>query len=554
MPNRNHYDFVIVGSGFGGSVSALRLSEKGYKVLILEKGQRLTAEDFPESNWNLKRWLWFPSLNWRGLFNISLFRHLTVFSGVGVGGGSLVYGNTLPIPNEKFFKAPSWSALADWQQELKAHYQTARRMLGATENQYSTFTDEALNEVAHDIGREKSFHPTCISVYMGKPGLTVPDPYFNGHGPDRTGCIYCGGCMIGCRFNSKNTLDKNYLYLAEKFGCTIQADTQVVEIAPQKANAGYVLKAVKSEGWLKRHHKTITADKVILSGGVLGTVPLLLKLQSKKNCLPNLSRTLGRFIRTNNEALIGVVSPDSKQDFSKGVAISSIICTDDHSHMEPVRYSKGSGFLRTLIYPHSPGNNVWHRLLYGLKEIIKSPKLWLKVLFVKDFAVKSQILLYMRSLEATLSLKRTTGLVRLLGIKTATELDDGQAPQAFIPEATSLAKKFAEKVNGTLVSLITESIMGIPSTAHILGGCCMGKSVDSGVINSRHEVYNYPGLYVIDGSAVSANPGVNPSLTITALAERAMSFIPENRRTTSEHDRFAKSSNPKYETEDTNFY
>lgn len=525
--HEQHYDWIIIGSGFGGSVSAHRLTQKGYEVLVIEKGRRFKPEDFPRTNWDLKRWLWNPALGLKGIFQMSFLKHMTVYHGVGVGGGSLVYANTLPTPKSPFFKAKSWAHLADWEKELAPHYETARRMLGAATNPVMTRGDQVLREIAEEMGREDHFHPTEVAVFFGEAHKRVPDPYFGGEGPDRVGCTFCGACMTGCRVGAKNTLDKNYLYLAEKHGAEVVPETEVTAIRPLD-EGGYRIETKASFG--KARTNTLTADRVILAGGVMGTIPLLLRMKEDSNGLPRLSNRVGHFVRSNSEALFAVVSPKKSENFSKGVAITSILHTDEHSHIEPVRYGAGSGFFRTLLAPHSPGPTALARLWGACKALFRNPGRWLRALFVRDFAKHSQILLYMRTLEGTLRMRlgrsARTGFKRGL----VTEIDDpSQAPSAFIDEATELAEKFADKVEGVATTVVMETLLGVPSTAHILGGACMGDSAETGVIDIRHEVFNYPGLYVIDGSAISANPGVNPSLTITTLAERAMSLIPAKR-------------------------
>jgi cholesterol oxidase len=520
-------DFIVVGSGFGGSVSALRLVEKGHSVIVLEKGRRFAPEDFPKTNWQLKRWLWLPALNFRGLFKMTFFRHVTVLSGVGVGGGSLVYANTLPVPKASFFSAPSWAGLADWQAELAPHYQTARRMLGATVSPRRSVSDDVLYEIATEIGRPEGVAPTDVAVFFGEPGRSVPDPYFGGEGPPRTGCTFCGGCMTGCRVGAKNTLDRNYLFLAERRGAVVRADTEVTAVRP-RPGGGYVVEYAEHTGWLRpRRRGRLSARNVVLAGGVLGTVALLLAMREDPDGLPRLSPRLGDFVRTNSESLIGVVSNRRDVDLSRGIAIGSILHTDEHSHLEPVRYGAGSGFFRLLIAPHAPGRTVWARLARLFGSFLRSPRRWIRALAVPDFARFTQILLYMRSLEGCLALRRRRSVLRLGGRAMTSALPPGvEPPRAFIPEATALAERFAEKLGGVPVNLITETLAGVPSTAHVLGGCCMGRGPEEGVIDHRHRVFGYEGLYVVDGSAISANPGVNPSLTITALAERAMSFIP----------------------------
>ena len=524
-----HYDWVIVGSGFGGSVSAHRLTQKGYKVLVIEKGRRFEPEDFPKTNWDLKRWMWNPALGLKGIFKMSFLKHMTVLHGVGVGGGSLVYANTLPTPKSEFFQSGSWGPLADWEAELAPHYETAKRMLGATPNPLMTKGDYVMKEIAQDMGREEHFHPTEVAVFFGEANKKVPDPFFEGEGPDRVGCTFCGACMTGCRVGAKNTLDKNYLYLAEKHGAEVRPETEVTKVRPREGG-GYVVETKASFG--RSRAAEVSADRVILAGGVMGTMPLLLQMKEDPTGLPQLSDRVGDFVRSNSEALFAVISPDKGADFSKGVAITSILHTDEHSHIEPVRYGAGSGFFRTMLSVHSPGPTVLARIWGAMLAFARRPVRWTRALFVSDLAKQSQVLLYMRTLEGTLRMRLgreiRTGFRRGL----VTEIDDpSQAPSAFIDEATELANKFADKVDGVPATLITEALLGVPSTAHILGGACMGASEETGVINAKHEVFNYPGLYVIDGSAISANPGVNPSLTITTLAERAMSLIPAKQPT-----------------------
>jgi cholesterol oxidase len=512
-------DYLIVGSGFGGSVCGLRLAEKGYRVLMLERGRRFRPEDFPRTNWNLRRWLWMPQLGFRGLFKMTFLRHLTVLSGVGVGGGSLVYANTLPTPRDEFFEAPGWRDLADWRSELAPHYRTALRMLGATENLHLGPADEVLRQVGRELGREEGFQPVQVAVYFGEAGQTVPDPYFGGEGPPRTGCTLCGGCMIGCRHGAKNTLDRNYLWLAERRGLRIEADTEVTWIRPGR-EGGYEVTARQGRSRLRRRTLRWTARNVILAGGVMGTVPLLLALRASPDGLPYLSPQVGERVRTNSEALIGVTTLRGDLDLSRGLAITSILNTDPHSHLEPVRYPAGSGFFRLLMAPLVAGESAPVRVVRSLAALFRRPLRMLRAYLVRDWGRSTLILLYMRTIEGTLRLRLAAGgrLASARGL--------GPAPTASMPEAADLAQRVAGKLDGMAFTLATETLLGTPTTAHILGGACMGATREEGVIDARHRVHGYQGLYVIDGAAVSANPGVNPSLTITALAERAMSFIP----------------------------
>lgn len=514
----HQYDYIIVGSGFGGSVSALRLAEKGYKVLVLEKGKRLKAKDFPKTNWNLRKWMWMPKLGMTGLFKLTFFRHIGIVSGVGVGGGSLVYANTLPVPTDKFFESDSWAHLADWKSELKDFYPLAKQMLGAAENPYLTASDNAVKELAKQIGKEDNFKPTDVAVFFGKPNVKVPDPYFGGKGPDRVGCNQCGGCMLGCRVGAKNTLDKNYLHLAEQLGVEVQPESEVYDVVPlsEDGSAGYEVKVKHSISWFPKK-RSFTAKKVIFSGGVLGTVKLLLKLKAKS--LPNLSDQLGRQIRTNSESIIGVTAYGKDKAYSNGIAIGSILHTDEDSHLEPVRYSAGSGFWRLLMAPMTHGRNFFTRLFRLVKDYVMHPIQNLKVFFVDDQAKRTTVLLFMQTINSTLRFKKGW-----FGMSSGKDV--GEAPSAYIPEAQDLANKYAAIVEGKPMVLASESLLDIPTTAHILGGCHMGKDASEGVIDKDNFVFGYKNMMVCDGSMISANPGVNPSLTITAISERAMSKIP----------------------------
>lgn len=514
------YDYVVIGSGFGGSVSALRLSEKGYKVLVIEKGKWFNKpEDFPKTNWNLRKWLWLPDLKMTGLFKLTIFRHVAVLSGAGVGGGSLVYANTLPVPKSPFFNSGAWRGLCDWEQELKPFYALAKHMLGATPHPYMSKSDKVMQTLAEQMGKPEAFQKTEVAVYFGKPGETVPDPYFEGKGPSRTGCTLCGGCMLGCRFNSKNTLDKNYLYLAQQFGCTIKAETEVYDVVPihEDGSAGYTIHFKESLSYFPKKG-SVTAKGVVFAGGVLGTMDLLLRLKEKS--LPRLSPILGKGVRTNSESLIGVTTFDKKTSFSEGIAIGSIVNIDENRHIEPVKYSEGSGFWRIFMAPMVQGKTMAGRFYRMIQDFFRYPVANLKAFFIDDWSKRTQILLYMESIDSTLQMKRSRW-----GFKK-TALAEGEAPTAFNPVAQDIARKVEKIINGKAMVMNTETLLGIPSTAHILGGACMGANAESGVIDKNNRVFNYENMLICDGSMISANIGVNPSLTITALTERAMHLIP----------------------------
>jgi cholesterol oxidase len=516
------YDYIIIGSGFGGSVSALRLSEKGYKVLVIEKGRWYhEAKDFPKSSWNFKKYLWAPKIGFKGLFKITQFQHVGILSGVGVGGGSLVYANTLPIPKEKFYKTGNWKALADWEKELAPYYQLAYKMLGAAKVKYEGEVDKVWKVLAKDIGREKHLDRTKVGVFMGKAGVEVEDPYFDGKGPRRSGCIYCAECTIGCRHNAKNSLDKNYLYLAQQLGCEIMANSKVIDVKPLSSDGkdGYELTYTNPYAWFGKKKK-IRSKGVIFSGGVLGTVKLLLEMKHKKR-LPKLSDKLGDFVRTNSESLLGITNIDKSRDYSRGVAIGSIIHNDEHTHIEPTNFGAGNGFPRMITLPVLAfGKNFPIRLAQTFWGIVKAPISFFKALTVRDYGRRSFVLLFMQTMDGTISFKRGW----FGGMRSA--IKHGQKPKGFIPEAKEIAARLEKITNGKAGQQISQTVLGAASTAHILGGCCMGKTIEEGVIDKNNKVFGYKNMYVVDGSMISSNPGVNPSLSITAIAERAMDLLP----------------------------
>ncbi len=515
------YDYIIIGSGFGGSVSALRLSEKGYKVLVIEKGKWYRTEDFPKTNWSFSKWLWLPSLRWFGIMKITIFRHVGIVSGTGVGGGSLVYANTLPVPKPAFFQSGSWAGLADWQRELLPYYELARRMLGATKNPRFFDGEHALQQLAREIGQQDQLDATEVAVYFGEPGQAHPDPYFEGKGPERSGCTFCGACMTGCRHNAKNTLDKNYLHLAQKVGAEIVAEQEVTDVRPlgmADGSEGYAVSFRDATRFFKKN-KTLRCRGVVFSGGVLGTVSLLLKL--KKNALPRLSGMVGQQVRTNNESLIAVTQLDNSSDQSQGIAIGAILHTDEHSHLELCRYGAGSGAWRLTFLPFVDGPNLVVRLLKMIRDLVRHPKQYWRYFRVKDWAKSSSVMLFMQTLDSTVTFTRAWWG----GMRTA--VVGAEKPTAFIPRAIELARKFEVILKGKAVAFGLTPLVGIPGTAHILGGAVMGDSPETGVIDRDNRVFGYDNMFVCDGSMISANPGVNPALSITAISERAMDRIPE---------------------------
>jgi cholesterol oxidase len=518
MQLKDSYDYIIIGSGFGGSVSALRLAEKGYSVLVIEKGKWFESTDFAKTNWDLRKWLWIPALKCFGIQKLNFLRHISALSGVGVGGGSLVYANTLPKPKSPFFSKGSWAGLENWEEELAPFYDTAWKMLGASVNPVLAESDCAMEKLANQINKSAHFSPTTAAVYFGEPDVTVKDPYFDGKGPDRTGCINCGACMTGCRNNAKNTLDKNYLHLAQQLGATILAENEVKSIKPLGKNGieGYEIIFSKSTSYFAAS-KTLQTKSVVFAGGVMGTIPLLLKL--KETTLPGLSRRVGDMIRTNNEALIYTTTTDKTLELHRGIAIGSILEMDENSHLEPCRYGEGSGFWRITMLPMVSAKNPFSRILKLIILPFTAPLTWLKVFFVRDFGRSSTVLLFMQHIDSTLKLRRG-----IFGVKT--QIEKGVAPTPFIPEAHKVAHLYSKIIKGKPQIMVNEVFAGIPSTAHILGGACMGKTIEEGVIDSNNKVFGYENMFVFDGSMISANPGVNPSLTIMAISERGMSKIP----------------------------
>ncbi len=525
------FDFVIVGSGFGGSVSALRLSQKGYRVLVLERGKRYRDQDFARSNWIIWKYLWLPALRCFGILQISPFRDVFVLHGSGVGGGSLGYANVLMAPDEALFAAPAWRRLADWSTLLRPHYATARRMLGVATNPRLWPADATLKEIAVGLGRVDTFRAAPVGAFFGPPGEEVPDPYFGGLGPPRSGCIHCGGCMVGCRYNAKNTLVKNYLYLAEQGGAQVRPECLVHDVRPlppgQPDGARYAVAYHSATAWLVRPERRVRARNVVLSGGALGTLRLLFRCRDITHSLPKLSTHLGEMVRTNSEALLGATSRELAVDYSQGVAITSLFQPDPVTHVEPVRYPAGSDLMRLLAGPLlSGGHGLLARLALSAVEILRHPVDFLKVHVLPGWARRSTILLVMQTEDNRIRLRLGRSLYTLFRRNLVSRPDATQTIPSRIEIGHQVTRSFAARTNAVPLGSINEGLFNIPLTAHILGGCPFGTDATEGVIDLNCQVHGYPGLYVVDGSIVPANPGVNPSLTIAAMAEYAMSRIP----------------------------
>lgn len=535
QPTQNTtYDFTVIGSGFGGSVSAMRLTEKGYRVLVLERGKRFGDQDFARTNWNIWKYLWLPALRCFGIFEMTYMNGMLALHGSGVGGGSLGYGNVLMIPDDRLFAAPAWQHLADWKSVLRPHYLTARRMLGVTTNPRLWYADENLRSIAEELEQGDTFRPTEVGVYFADPnqeGETVPDPYFGGQGPERASCVHCGGCMVGCRYNAKNTLVKNYLYFAEKWGAEIRAETTVTDIRPLPENqadgARYEIIYRRTTAFLPGRTWRTRTRSVVIAAGVLGTLSLLFRCRDVTHSLSSISQRLGDMVRTNSEAILGVTSRGHSVDYSKGIAITSVFHADEVTCVEPVRYSDGSSFIRVLTLPLISGeSSIPMRFLKTLWEIVRRPVDFLSAKFFSKWARRTAIILVMQTEENLTRIRLGRNLFTLFRRGLVLRPDADHPIPGEIKIGTRLTRSFAQKTNGIPQAAFTDSLLNFPTTAHIMGGVPFGAGDNEGVINLDCEVFNYPGLYVVDGSIMPANPGINPSLTITALAEYAMSRIP----------------------------
>jgi cholesterol oxidase len=514
------YDVIVIGSGFGGSVSALRLTEKGYRVGVLEAGRRWDASNLPKTNWKLRQSIWAPKLGLTGTQRISLLGKVTLFSAAGVGGGSLIYGNTLYEPLDDFWRDPHWAHITDWKSELAPYYDQAKRMLGVAENPRTTPADEILIDVAKDLGVEDTYHRTNVGVFFGEPGVEVDDPYFGGAGPRRSGCIHCAGCFVGCPHNAKNSTTTNYLYLAEQAGAKVHPLTTVEDVRPLPGG-GYEVATVRSDRRLRKQPRRFTAEQVAFSAAALGTQKLLHKLKGEGD-LPQISDRLGVLTRTNSEAILGALAPDLSTDYTEGVAITSSWHPDEHTHIEPVRYGRGSNFMSMMQTVLADDTGLEPRWRTWMREMWSQRKHVIDLYDMKHWSERTVIALVMQTLDNSIT---TIGKKTPFGWRMSSKQGHGEPNPTYIPIAYEAVRRMADVMGGTPGGNVGEPL-NAPLTAHFIGGCTIGDSPETGVVDPYQRMYGHPGLHIVDGSAISANLGVNPSLTITAQAERAMSFWP----------------------------
>ena len=513
------YDVVVVGSGFGGSTAALRLTEKGYRVAVLESGRRFDETTFPKTSWRLRSFFWAPKLGLLGIQRMSLLKNVMVLSGAGVGGGSLVYGNTLYEPFPSFFNDARWSHITDWRAELTPFYDQAKRMLGVVTNPTMTVADDVMRAVAEEMGVAETFVPTPVGVFFGEPGVEVSDPFFGGVGPARKGCTECGECMTGCRHGAKNTLLKNYLYLAERGGAEVWPLTTVTGIRP-RADGRYEVTAERAGTWVRKRRKVFIASEVVLAAGTMGTQRLLHSMRDKGH-LPNLSPRLGELTRSNSEAIIGARTFRRNVDFSRGVAITSSFYPDDQTHIEPVRYGRGSNAMGLLTTVLADGDGR-SRLATWALEVLRRPVMLTRNLSMHRWSEQTIAALVMQTRENSLTCYTKAGL---FGRRLTSKQGHGEPNPTWIPIGHDAVRRIARRIGGFPAGGWND-VFNIPMTAHLLGGAVIGDSPETRVIDPYHRVYGHPGLHVVDGASVSVNLGVNPALTITAQAERAMALWP----------------------------
>jgi cholesterol oxidase len=514
------YDVLIIGSGFGGSVSALRLTEKGYKVAVLEAGKRFEDADFAKSSWRLRKFLWMPQLGCYGIQRIDKLKDVLILSGAGVGGGSLVYANTLYEPLDPFYQDPAWGHITDWRSELAPYYDQAKRMLGVTVYPYVSPADEVVKKVAERMGVGGTFHQTPVGVYFGQPGEKVADPFFGGAGPERNACLNCGECMTGCRHNAKNTLVKNYLHLAESAGAEVHALTTVTAVRPREGG-GYEIETRRTDKRF-RPHRTITAEQVIFSASTMGTQKLLHRMRDRGS-LPHVSPRLGLLTRTNSEALLGSIADGKDVDYSEGVAITSSFHPDEFTHIEPTRYGKRSNAMSLMQTVLTDGSTDTPRWRVWLKEMWRQKRNLFKLYDLRHWSERTIIALVMQTHDNSITTYTKRGIT---GRRRLTSRQGHGAPNpSFIEPGHRAVQMMAEEMGGTPGGTIGEPF-NVPLTAHFMGGCAIGDSPETGVVDPYQRLYGHPGLHVADGSTITANLGVNPSLTITAQTERAMSYWP----------------------------
>lgn len=525
-PSPNHYDVLVIGSGFGGSVTALRLTEKGYRVGVLEAGARFGDDELPKTSFDVRKYLFAPAAGCYGIQRIDMVKDCLIVAGAGVGGGSLVYANTLYEPLDAFYRDPSWAHITDWKAELAPYYDQAKRMLGVVENPLRTPSDDVMEKVATDMGVGDTFHPTPVGVFFGGPGQSpdepVADPYFGGAGPDRNPCRACGECMTGCRHNAKNTLVKNYLYLAEQLGAVVHPLTTVTRVRPLEGG-GYRVDTRWTKAKLSRRTavRSFTADQVVFSAAALGTQKLLHQLKAEGD-LPHVSDRLGVLTRTNSESILGAVAPDLATDYSEGVAITSSWHPDEHTHIEPVRYGKGSNFMALLQTVLADETGTEPRWRTWLRELWRQRSHALDLYDFKHWSERAVIALVMQTLDNSIT---TVGKKTRFGWRMSSTQGHGEPNPTYIPVAYDAVRRMADVMGGTAGGNIGEPF-NAPLTAHFIGGCTIGETPETGVVDPYQRVHGYPGLHIVDGSTISANLGVNPSLTITAQAERAMALWP----------------------------
>lgn len=517
----SNFDVVVIGSGFGGSVSALRLREKGYTVAVLEAGKRFNDKDFPKTSWRINKFLFAPKLGLYGIQRIHALPNVLILAGAGVGGGSLVYANTLYQPDDKYFNDKQWSEITDWKAELTPWYDQAKRMLGVVQNPYFSASDQAIRDVANEMGVGQTFQMAPLGVYFGQgAGSIAKDPFFGGVGPDRTGCLQCGACMTGCRNNAKNSLPKNYLGLAEFAGAQVFPMTTATQIELCE-DGSWKISTKSTNSFFGVKTKTFYAKELVIAAGTFNTQKLLHRMKGK-GVLPRLSEHLGKLSRTNSEALTGAMMPDTKIDFSAGCAITSSFFPDEHTHIEPVRYGKGSNLMGLLQTIMTDGPSAKSRRKQWLKQFSSKPILLFKILHVRKWSERTVIALTMQNVDSSISVH---GDRSIFGWHLTSKNDASNPSATYIPAANEAVRRIANKYNGIAGGHIGD-LINAPFTAHFVGGCVIGSNENNSVIDPYHRVWNYPSLHIVDGSTITANLGVNPSLTITAQAERAFSFWP----------------------------